>query len=207
MNTKLSPPVPTFLLNRDTAGLRMTTEEFDAIGEGQYDEDYRYELVDGVLVVNPIEREGHSQPNDHLGFLLREYQLRHPEGRALDVTLPERHIYLEKDRRKADRVIWAGLGRRPDPRNDVPTIVVEFVSSGRRNWMRDYVQKRDEYLAIGVKEYWIVDRFQRDLTIYTAGPDGPQERIVSETQVYTTPLLPGFQLPLAQLLAASDYWD
>ena len=207
MNSKLEHTRPTLLLDRAAAGLRMTAEEFDAIGPGQFEEDYRYELIDGVLIVNPIEREEHSHPNDHLGYLLRDYQLHHPQGCALDVTLPERHVFIGNNRRKADRVIWAGLGRRPDPRIDVPAIVVEFVSSGRRNWMRDYLQKRDEYLSIGVKEYWIVDHFQRTLTVYTPRSAGAAEHIVAETDSYATPLLPGFQLPLAQLLAASDYWE
>lgn len=207
MNIDLKPPRQTIVLNDSSAGVRMTPAEFDAIEEGQFNEDYRFELVEGVLVVNPIEREGHSDPNDHLGFLLREYQLRHPEGKALDVTLPERHIFLARSRRKADRVLWIGLGRRPNPRRDVPAVVVEFVSPGRRSWMRDYIEKRDEYLALGVKEYWIIDPFRRDLTVYTQGPDGPVETVIQETETYTTPLLPGFQLPLAPLLAASDYWE
>jgi hypothetical protein len=32
------------------------------------------------------------------------------------------------------------------------------------------------------------------------------ERVVAERDVYTTPLLPGFELPLARLSAAADDW-
>lgn len=204
MQTLTSTPLA---LDGDAAGLRMTPEEFDSIGEGQYDANFRYELVDGVLVVNPIEREGHSNPNEHLGYLLRDYQTRSPQGKVLDATLPERYIFLPRSRRKADRVLWAGLGRRPDPKNDPPTIVVEFVSVGKRNWMRDYVQKREEYLGIGVKEYWIVDPFRRQMIVYFAAGGDSQERTLVEGEIYTTILLPGFELPLAQLLAAADYWE
>jgi hypothetical protein len=31
--------------------------------------------------------------------------------------------------------------------------------------------------------------------------------VVREKDVYRTPLLPGFELPLAQLLALADDWD
>ena len=65
-------------------------------------------------------------------------------------------------------MIWAGLGRAPNPRKDVPTIVVEFVSEGKRNRVRDYREKRAEYLAAGVREYWIIDRFRRTQTICRA---------------------------------------
>ncbi len=189
----------------ETAGLRMSPEEFDAIED--YDELYRYELVNGVLVVNPIPLEGQAGPNDYLGYLLQHYKYQHPEGSALDETLPERYIHLENSRRQPDRVIWAGLGRLPDPRVDVPTIAVEFVSAGKRNWIRDYETKRDEYLAAGVKEYWIIDRFDRTMTVYSPGPDGSNIRVVKEAETYQTDLLPGFELPFAKLLAEADKWN
>ncbi len=189
----------------DSAGIRLTTAEFDAIDD--YDELYRYELVNGVLVVNPIPLEGQAGPNDFLGYLLNHYKHQHPKGSALDQTLFERYIHLENSRRQPDRVIWAGLGRRPNPREDVPTIAVEFVSAGRRNWIRDYETKRDEYIEAGVKEYWIIDRFVRTMTVYAPATEGFQTRIVAETETYHTPLLPGFELPLALLLAEADKWN
>ena len=189
----------------DSAGIRMTTEEFDAIED--YDELYRYELVNGVLVVNPIPLEGQSSPNEFLGGLLFVYKHQHPNGSVVDETLQERYIHLPNSRRQPDRVIWAGLGRLPDPRVDVPTIAVEFVSAGKRNWIRDYETKRDEYLAAGVKEYWIIDRFARTMTVHSPGEKAPHSQIVAENETYHTPLLPGFELPLAQLLAEADKWN
>src|SRR5205085_592581 len=84
---------------------------------------------------------------------------------------------------------------------DVPTIAVEFVSGSRRDRQRDYVEKRQKYIAAGVAEYWIVDRFRRMLTVVRPGPAGPQDQIVAETEKYTRPLLPGFELPVAHRLA------
>ena len=73
--------------------------------------------------------------------------------------------------------------------------------------MRDYEEKRDEYLAAGVKEYWIIDRFRRVMTVYRKGLAGPTYDIVTETQTYETGLLPGFVLPLSRLLAKADVWS
>ena len=195
----LSPPA----IGPASAGLLMTPEEFDEITE--YDELYSYELIHGVLVVNPIPSEQEAEPNELLGGLLHLYREQHPQGATLDLTLQERYIQLAHSRRKADRVIWVGLGRRPQPKEDVPTIVVEFVSAGKRNWRRDYVEKRREYLGLGVAEYWIIDRFQRTLTIYRDAP-GAAETVIAEGEVYRSPLLPGFEVPLARLLAAADAW-
>ena len=86
----------------------------------------------------------------------------------------------------------------------MPTIVAEFVSEGRRNRHRDYVEKRAEYLAAGVREYWIIDRFERTLTACRA--DGP-DVCVGENESYTTPLLPGFELSVGRLLQVADRWS
>jgi Uma2 family endonuclease len=187
----------------DDNGILMTIDEFDAIEE--YDECYRYELINGVFVVNPIPSQGERDPNEELGHLLRVYRDEHPG--FLGKTLFEEYIRLPNSRRRADRVIWAGLGRVPNVKTDVPTIAVEFVSRSRRDRHRDYVLKRDEYMALGVCEYWIIDRFARTMTVYQPGKNEAKETVVGEREIYRTPLLPGFELKLSSLLDVADDWD
>ena len=55
-------------------------------------------------------------------------------------------------------------------------------------------------------EYWIIDRFRRTMTVYRNPPRAPAEQVVAENEVYRTDLLPGFELPLARLLAVADEW-
>ena len=193
-------------LGRHSNGMLMTPEEFDAATD--FDELYSYELIHGVLIVSPPPRESERDPNDELGNLLRDYKSSHQAGSALDKTLPEQYVRLADSRRRADRVIWAGLGRVPNPQTDVPAIVVEFVSRRHRDRVRDYEEKRREYLAIGVLEYWVIDRFRRIMTVFRGrpGPGEPAEQVLKENEVYRTPLLVGFELPLAQLLKVADDW-
>ena len=200
----ISPAVDTIPLGPQQNGIRMTPDEFDAVVE--YDKSFHYELIHGVVVVNPIPSYEERDPNGELEYLLRSYRDHHAQGSSLDATVAEDYVRTGDSRRRADRVIWAGLGRHPNPALDVPTIVVEFVSAGRRNWRRDYVEKRDEYLAAGVVEYWVIDRFGRMMTVFHKKNDGHDERIVKENEVYAPPLLPGFELPLARILALADRW-
>jgi Uma2 family endonuclease len=193
------------VLGLDSAGALMTLVEFDAVKE--CDENYRYELIHGVLVVTPPPLEAERDPNDELGYLLRIYQEQHPRGATLDKTLPEQTVRTAHSRRRADRVIWAGLGRLPDPESDPPTIVVEFVSRGKRNRRRDYQEKRQEYKEAGIGEYWIIDRFRRSLTVFRNHPPKPEKLVFGETDSYRTTLLPGFELSPAKLLALADSWD
>jgi Uma2 family endonuclease len=186
----------------DSAGILLKPAEFD---RAEFVEGWRYELINGVLVVSPIPLEAERDPNEELGYWLRHYQETHPEGNILDKTLSEHTVVTGENRRRVDRILWIGLGRLPTS-EDVASILVEFVSKGKRSWRRDYVEKRDEYMALGVKEYWIIDRFERTLTVYTRQGKRIKTRVVGETDTYTTPLLPGFQLPLGRLLGLADEW-
>ena len=186
------------------AGIRMTDEEFDA---ADFDDEWVYELINGVLVVSPVPGEGEVDPNEELGRMLRNYREQHPRGKALDKTLPERYVRWPHSRRKADRLIWAGLGRVPDPKRDLAAIAVEFVSRGRRNQYRDYEEKLDEYMALGILEYWLIDRFNRTMTVAAMVRGQVKRRVIRANQVYRTKLLPGFELRPADLFKLADEWE
>ncbi len=186
----------------DSNGVLMTSQEFD---RADFEEGWRYELINGVLIVSPIPSESEVDPNEELGYWLRDYREHHPQGHHLDKTLAERMVYIGENRRRADRVIWAGLGRRPR-KKETPTIIAEFVSSRKRDRTRDYETKRDDYMSIKVQEYWIIDRFDRCMVVFHRQNGKITKRVIREQQTYRTPLLPGFELPLAKLLALADEW-
>jgi Uma2 family endonuclease len=189
-------------LGPESAGLSLSREEFLAIDD--YDELFRYELIHGIVVVSPYPGPGERGPNGRLDQWLWNYHDNHPQGKSLDDTLQEQAIDTGACIRRVDRVIWVGLGRQPVPMQDVPAIVIELVSNTRRDRKRDYEEKRAEYAAIGVREYWVIDRFHRTLTICRGDE---VTRVVKENETYETPLLPGFQLPLGELLKVADRWS
>jgi Uma2 family endonuclease len=188
-----------------SSGLLMTAEQFDALRPEQLQRGCSYELINGVLIVSPQPGAGERGPNDELAYLLRQYREAAPRGSVIDETLPEQTVPAT-NRRRADRVIWTRMGRVPNAETDIPSIVIEFVSKRRRDALRDNETKRDEYLGGGVKEYWVIDRFRRIMTVYYPTPAGPTYEIVTELQTYQTDLLPGFVLPLSRLLAKADQW-
>jgi Uma2 family endonuclease len=191
-------------LNQASNGMLMTPEEFDAVTD--YDDLFVYELIHGVLIVSPIPGETERDPNEELGFLLRTHQYSHPQGSIIDKTLHEQYIALPDSRRRADRVIWIELGRVPNPKNDVPAIAVEFVSKRKRDRVRDYEEKRREYRAIGISEYWVIDRFDNTMTVFKKSSTSGTGLVIKADESYRTPLLPGFELPLRQLLNLAADW-
>jgi Uma2 family endonuclease len=136
--------------------------------------------------------------------LLRVYQECHPQGSALNHTLPEQTLSTSANRRRADRAIWTGFEKLPNLRRTLPTVAIEFVSESRRVQRRNYEIKRDEYLASGILEYWVIDRYRRCMTVFRKRTPVFDTIVIQETDSYTTPLLPGFELPLSKLLAEAD---
>ena len=192
---------PTALpLGPGASGIRLTPDEFDC---AQFEPVCRYELIYGVLVVSPATLPQERGPNQLLGAWLLNYNENHPQGDTLDDTLPEHDIHVGAQRRRADRVIWAGLGRQPRV-DETPTIAVEFVSEGKKNLLRDYDEKRVEYASIGIMEYWIINRFDRTMTVCKQDAIG---QVIHDGDIYRTALLPGFELSLSKLFKAADRWN
>ena len=92
----------------------------------------------------------------------------------------------------------------PDPEGPrpwtrwVPHIVVEVVSEGGED--RDYVEKREEYLRVGVLEYWILDPKRRRMLVLRRPGDVWEEVPLGEDGVHRTELLPGLEARVAELL-------
>src|SRR5579872_1304667 len=87
-----------FEIGRRHNGILMTPEEFDAIDD--YDDNYRYELINGVLIVNPMPSVFERDPNEELGYWLRRYSDQHPGH--LNKTIFEEYINTAVGRRRAD---------------------------------------------------------------------------------------------------------
>src|SRR5438309_204859 len=196
---------PEFKFGIESSGNLMNAQEFDDADPDDFDPAWDYELINGVLIVSPIPLEQESDPNEELGRCLRNYQEDHPSGNALDKTLAERYVKCGRTRRKADRVIWAGLGRLPR-KGETPTVVVEFVSSRKRDRERDYEKKREEYRKVKVQEYWIIDRFEKTMTVHIL-ENGYRKKLVTAKQSYRTKLLPGFEVPVARPFELAAEWD
>ena len=179
-------------------GLRMSGPEWDA--HRDWVEGYSYELIDGMLIVCPAPGAGERKPNAKLEQLFLNFIDANPNG-SMKETLSEQYITVGPNRRRrCDRAVW--LDAVPeDPDATVPDIAIGIVSDSARDRQRDYVDKRAEYAAAGGREYWVLDRHSRTATVYAA--DG-SERTVAEDGVVTTPLMPGFELPMATFLEAAD---
>jgi Uma2 family endonuclease len=178
-------------------GAKLTREEF---ADAQYEEPWRYERVNGRLVVMAPAGPDHQRPNNRIRNYLGAYLLAHPE--IVEDVFSEAWVCTAGDiDRIADIGVYlvAAKPKGEGPRR-APDIALEVVSGGGEDRKRDYVDKRAEYLRIGVREYIIVDRFEKRVTVLRRSRNRFVESHLEPTDVYTSPLLPGLKIPLKEII-------
>jgi Uma2 family endonuclease len=180
-------------------GRRMTLDEFI---RADFQEGWLYELGRGVVEVTEVPGIWHGRIVERITEMFTLYKRRHPGrikyragGGECRIRLPgmvsDRHpdqaIYLDQEPGEKD--IWTKW---------IPSIVVEVV--GPRSRKRDFVTKREEYLRMGVREYWILDAKKRQMHALVRAGDTWEETIVPANGAYRTILLPGLVVRPGQLL-------
>jgi Putative restriction endonuclease len=75
----------------------------------------------------------------------------------------------------------------------IPDLTIEVVSPSSGD--RDYVEKREEYWTLGVKEYWIVEAAMGKVTQLRRGKADWIAKELHADDFCETKLLPGFKMP------------
>jgi Uma2 family endonuclease len=174
------------------------TEEDCIAAESRYNR--LCELIDGTLV-EKVMGWYESRVALVLGRLLDEYAERHDLG----FTFGEAGmIRTDKTRvRMPDLsfVLWSRFPGRVLPKgqilNLVPDLAVEVLSP--KNTRAEMERKRREYFLGGCRLVWEIDPDKKTARVYTA-PD-ESKRISEKGKLTGGDLLPGFELPLAELFA------
>ena len=176
----------------------LTAEEFDNY---PFEEDKRYELDEGELIEMTRPAFKHNQV---LAILNGElYAYFKTQGRAKGLILVSENLYAitRSTRLAPDLAIILG-DRREELRNAkvipiIPEIVVEVLSPSERPGRIH--RKLKQYFNAGVKEIWKLDPESMTAEIWTS--PSLTYRELTTTDSLSSPLLPGFELSLAELFA------
>jgi Uma2 family endonuclease len=166
---------------------RLTSKDVEAI---PYDWRIRVELIGGALHVSTAASFRHQQVVARIAIKV---------GVAVEEAggcgAVEAGVVWEDDGTDNVKPDLVFLIRTPPPAGDeklrtTPDIIVEVVSRGKANQLRDFSAKRRLYLRRGALEYWIVDPSRHAVARLVR--DGPEwrEQILSADDVLRTPLLP-----------------
>lgn len=209
LETQPSPPIPRSQRGDWTWEL---VAEFPRQGEWTEEEylnrefDGLVEYVDGVLEFLPMPTWSHQFIVDFLHDVLKQYV--RPRKLGITAFAPLRVRVAPKRYREPD-ILFATHQRvknlkRPAEGAD---LVMEVVSASAEDYDRDLVEKRADYAAAGIPEYWIVDPQEELVTVLTL-PAGATEYSVHgefrRGEQATSVLLPEFAVDVTACFAAGN---
>jgi len=180
----------------------------DQLANYPMDDGNRYELIDGELHVTTQPHLEHQEIVNELAYVLTAWNKQTRAGRVFPAPGV---IFSDRDAVAPD-LVWVSAERaalvvnREDGKlHGAPDLVVEVLSQGSANERRDRETKLALYERFGVVEYWIVDRFARQVDIYRR--EGAQLRLavqLGSDDDLTSPLLPGFTCAVGALLGGEQ---
>ena len=182
-------------------GMQLSVAEFMDLDLPEPDDKLKLELDDGKLYIMPRPRIAHQRTQGKLiqHFFNFQDSFEEPPCEVhLDVIValpselprlfaPDLSVLLRSNNVViSDRMI-----------EGAPDIAVEVLSSDRN---RDLVRKRQVYAEAGIPEYWIFDERNETATLLDLrdGQYVERTRLTAEDTL-TTPLLPGLEIPLADV--------
>ena len=166
------------------------------------DDGMRHELIDGEHYVTASPNTKHQRVSGNLYWLLRAHLEQHPIGKIyyapfdvlfsrFDVVEPDL-LYMSNTR--AAEILTAQHVK------GSPDLIVEIGSPSTRQ--RDETIKRQLYERSAVAEYWVVDPDVDVVRVFRRRGnhfERPIELALEAGDVLTTSLLPGLELPLADI--------
>jgi Uma2 family endonuclease len=200
----------------------LTAEQFDNY---PFEEDKRYELDEGELIEMTRPAYKHNRVLKNLLFELETYFRKNGLGEAL---LSENLYALSANTRRSPDVAVILGDRHEELKNAkvipiIPEIAAEVLSPSERTapgalgateessrpaalcanlateTPRVIHRKLKQYFEAGVKEVWLIDPDSREVDVWR-GATLPDRALVAG-EALMSPLLPGFELPLAELFS------
>jgi len=160
------------------------------------------EFSDGFVEFLPMPRLTHQLIAHILHRLLAAFV--EANGLGTVVGAPYK-VRLWEDKYREPDVLFMRVqhaSRLSEQFSEGADLVMEVVSDGDENRLRDLVTKRDEYARAGIPEYWIVDPELGQISVLTL--DGTAYAVhgeFSRGQQATSKLLPGFAVDVSAVLA------
>ncbi|MGE5550490.1 MAG: type II toxin-antitoxin system prevent-host-death family antitoxin [Bacteroidota bacterium] len=149
----------------DYAPRKATYEEFLRLTESSEE---RYEYIDGEIHVLASPTISHQRVLGELYGIFRQCFQGKPYLPMLapfDITL-KRHVE-DINVVQPDLMVICDLGEKRNERDyymGTPTLVVEILSESTRR--KDLIEKLDLYMSTGVREYWLVNPLNKEVTVH-----------------------------------------
>jgi Uma2 family endonuclease len=173
---------------------RWTYEEYYRL-----DDDQRYEIIEGTLLMAPAPDTWHQDWSRKLFRLVDQFVTRNKSG---EVYYAPFDVVLDSENTVQPDLFFIAAANvgiiKPRAIFGTPDLMIELISPS--SVRRDRYDKKDLYARFGVKEYWIGDPANQSLEILTLKDGRYELHCSAETSGKLNSLvLPGLEFDLAQI--------
>lgn len=184
-------------------GVRLSAEEYFQLT----DDGYKYELVDGVMMMSPSPTTRHQAVAMEIATQISVYLRDHDVGRVLAET----DVHLGRNDTGRDiiyrpEIVFLSAEHVARTKKRIvgpPELVVEIISPDSRRY--DSQTKRGDYEKHGVGEFWLFDPENDTMTFLRRKGDGFVE-VESTGDRFASEAVPGFTLDLARVRKSFRPW-
>ncbi len=179
-------------------GMKVSYEKFKEISEAS---DSRYEYIDGRIYLLASPAVNHQRVIRKIfGKFISWFDNKdcEPFTSPFDVTLYRREKTAENINivQPDILVICDQENINEDDRYmGIPELVVEVLSATNKN--HDLIRKLELYRTTGIKEYWIVNPFSKEISVYTFSEENIEEIITFKNkEIIKSAIFEGLQINL-----------
>ncbi|WP_121971439.1 Uma2 family endonuclease [Leptolyngbya sp. BC1307] len=189
------------MVSQSAAGVRWTTRDLEVMPQNEW---ITYEIIDGELFVTRSPHRRHQRIAGKIFSALDAWS----EQSGLGEPILSPGVILSDADNVIPDVVWVTKERLAVIEDEaghltgVPELLVEVLSSGSQNISRDREAKLKLYSVRGAREYWIVDRFSKQIEVYRR----ENAQLVLATtltaeDLLSSSLLPGFRCQVSQFFS------
>ncbi len=189
------------MVGQSVAKVKWNIRDLEVLPQSEWS---TYEIIGGELFATRSPHFRHQEIGHEICSALSLWSKQSGLGKALFAP----GVILSDADNVIPDVVWISKEKFESGVDDaghltkMPELVVEVLSAGDQNIRRDREAKLKLYSVQGVQEYWIADRFSKELAVYRR--DNLQlvlTATLSLTDTITSPLLPDFSCHMAQIFS------
>ncbi len=189
------------MVAQSATSIRWTVHDLEVLPQNEWT---TYEIIDGELFMARAPHRRHQQVGLEIGSALNAWS----KQSGLGETIFAPGVILSDADNVIPDLVWVSKGRMALIEDEaghltgMPELLVEVLSPGSENIRRDREAKLKLYSVTGAQEYWIADRFSKQIEVYRR----ENNRLVlvetlTDKDVLRSPLLPEFSCEVSQFFS------
>ena len=189
------------MVAQSATSIRWTVHDLEVLPQNEWT---TYEIIDGELFMAKAPHRRHQQVGLEIGSALNDWS----KQSGLGETIVAPGVILSDADNVIPDLVWVSKERMALIEDEaghligMPELLVEVLSPGSENIRRDREAKLKLYSVTGAQEYWIADRFSKQIEVYRRENN---RLVLTETltdkDILRSPLLPEFSAEVSQFFS------